>query len=717
MYTYVVGFLVDLSFECVSLIVNTVFAICVNYGLSYFYPEDFSIYYDIIAKILIIIFLVLISNNSSSFLAIAIFIFLIVKSIPLSEERIVYEMGICSPNDTYAILGFIGALYFVSRFKVKYNNLVNYKNKYIQDLHNKFNQFSYNKQKIYRLPDSIQCNYDPSGDREPLTNICFQMNGYNFRDNKPVKMHHCSINELESMQRQMSCGNWYDEELAWDFIKFSQKYIDDMVREFSMTTGFSEIYLDQYYQKLGNKRSEYQEGYQDYINGFDVKLIYKMHSKTDEKCYKDPVDINTKARNICAQLPIGKVLMGIVCELGMQVIHSQPWCGPGSSLKDKGIKFSKFVKKLGVECSALCADGSAFDSTQYELFIKNIDGYFLKKIIDYNPYLSKIYNISDVVRVCEQSSFKIFSKKGFLYKIKGTQMSGRMNTCLSNTLRSALYVLYTMHKGKLNKEMYCFEVTGDDQIILGLLDHLKRYVECAKKYVYHNVKDNTIHGLGQVCKVFDIYEGITGAEYLSNYLLYNKITSNICLIRKPERFFQLIPYTFRNNFKKRSKFLLAKYSLANDICDSQLLYFRNIRIYSRFLLHWKKLINQGMERILKDFKFTTKDRYTVKKMLDYNKKKTSYQHNENVPKEFSRVFEEFLFNKFNIFKEEITDFLETVEQATSIDDDINHELIDKLYKVDNYYTAANTECKIYVKPHYVLHDFNENLDNYELVLA
>jgi len=196
----------------------------------------------------------------------------------------------------------------------------------------------------------------------------------------PKKLHMCPINELESIYRQIQSGIWYDENILAEFRPFAKKYIDKMIEKFEFEYGFKNISLEDYYKKLGNKKDEYIRGYKDYCNTLKLKMIFKMHNKSDEKLFISFGAEKIKSRNICAQQPMGKILLGIICELGMQVLHKQKWCGPGTSLRQKSEKFSKWCKELGY-FKMICCDGSAFDSTQHIDIIECVDAYFLNQIV------------------------------------------------------------------------------------------------------------------------------------------------------------------------------------------------------------------------------------------------------------------------------------------------------------------------------------------------
>jgi hypothetical protein len=668
-----------------------------------------QLYSAVLYTTLLFIAILLPGSIKSKLVLILFIIFLQVEKVyPLS----IYEFGICTPNDIFSMHKFVVTLYILNQFKIKYEDLRKYeKITRVKEVMNHFSSVTYNNKKILKLPEKIRCDFYPEREYEPLTNITFQLNGYNFIHNRPIKLHHCTINEIESVYRQILCAITFDISIMNEFITFSHKYIDRMFKDFILTKGFKELSLDDYFVKLGSKKKEYIDGYLDYLNNLPLKLIFKMHTKTDEKIFINPEEPKSKARNICAQLPMSKVLMGLVCELGMQCLHSQEWCGPGYSLKEKSEKFSNWSQELGPKMCSLCVDGSSFDSTQHEILLEQIDSYYLRRVIQLNSYLTDIYNITDVIRVCNQTKFTIYSKKGVLYKINGTQMSGRMNTCLSNTLRSALYIEFIIYKSGILRVNIKFEVTGDDQIIFGYESSLLIYMNCAYKYVYSKIDGPISHGLGQICKIMEFNREVTGSEYLSNYVLRHD-DLDICLIRKPERFFQLIPFTFRNNFKNKLKFELCKHSLAFDVALSQLLNFNNIEIFNCFLLKMKDIALDNLNKLNQQNKIPWRIRASVNKIIENNRYKTRYQHNENVHQKFNKVLNELLYNKYTINNNDIEEFKKLISEINDSNGDIRCHFIDKLYRVnkDNEYSLNK---KLYKLPHYIIDDF----DSFEPILV
>lgn len=592
------------------------------------------------------------------------------------EAKMIIECGTCTLNNIDDMIQFLITMRNLKRDKVPYTCCPTF----VKD---KFNADSYGKFEIIKLPKVMKCDHDVNKEKQFLMNFGFQINGFNVYENTPLKLHRCRVNELESLYRQIQAGIFYDKKIAKEFIKFSHNIINTMVENYYSNNPHSRmITMEQYLQKIGPRKYEYMQGLEEYYRGDKLKMAYKMHNKDDEKQYLDFNDPKSKSRNICAQLPMGKILLGIPCELGMDVLHSQPWCGPGNTFVERCKKFCNWIINI-IDCEVICCDGSSFDSTQHRLFIEEIDSYFLNRILDYNTYLFDYFDEKDLRRYISQSQFFIFSKYDISYRIQGTQLSGRMNTCLCNTLRSALYIKFIMYKiGILDKQEFNnFEVNGDDQIIFIAKVYVKKYIEYGYFYVYANKDSNQYHGLGQICKIFDHYPHITGAEYLSCYLLYDKERNKCWMVRKPQRFFQMIPFTFRVGLGKKQNVDYQRFKLGKEVVIGALNELKGIKLYEILLNQYSKLLDRKINYLEKNYFFHAKTiRYLNSKI---NKEKAEYivkgRGLQDFDEKFNDLFEEFLNKKFNINSDDIIEYKIAVEQCNDLDGEIIVSLVDKFY--------------------------------------
>jgi hypothetical protein len=608
-------------------------------------------------------------------------IMLTLMFLPLVGCNSFYQTGGCTFNNIKEMWEFVSSVYLYHKLK---NAGKLDKNKKVKEkIENYYGKNNVNKYIVKTIPkdSNISCNFDPDKDTEPLTNIGPQVLGEIHEYNIPFKQHQCKRNQCEAVYRQISCRCSYNDNIMNEFIRYSRKWIKKMVDDY-YKFNIDDITLRQYFQKLGPKAGEYKRAYLEYQEGKRVQKEYRMHNKADEKLPIDPIAMKNKARNISAQRSTAKVTMGLTCEYGMKVLHSQDWCGPGTNFDDKAEKFSRWNSLLGNN-GFLCCDGSSFDSTQHQIMIEKIDGYFLELILKYNrDKLMRYFSYRDLKQVIDQTKFDIYTKY-FYFTVQGTQLSGRMNTCLCNTLRSACYVKFTAYKAQLKiGEVMFFEVTGDDQVIMIMVVYKDRYVAAAYKYVYLKSDDAIKHGLGQICKIFDWYPNKTGAEYLSCIILFSEETNEFLFTRKIDRFMCLTPFTIRNTYRNPNKFKILQAKLAKEIGYSLKLSCKDIEIYR---VYADKLFTLSLKQLSSiSINVHKKSALDIKKKIDRVHRLLGYKiyNTRNLKADFNQINKDYLLSKYNITDEDINDYLNKIKKCKSLDDHINTTLVDKIYKVD-----------------------------------
>jgi hypothetical protein len=530
----------------------------------------------------------------------------------------------------------------------------------------------------------LRCDANPVN--EYMTYKTFSISGFYLDRNYPYKLHRCVNNEVEAIYRQLKVKIRPDMEVIKDFKKFCKKRIDDLINNNEIEeTGFIE-----YINKFAPSKNEYMQGYNSYLEGHKLDLGYKMHSKTDEKFFINYGEVKLKSRNISAQSSMAKALMGFITHTGMKLLHNQEWSGPGRNNEQHINKFQNWIDEIP-NCSVLCVDGSAFDSTQHREILECVDAYFLTKIRDHCADYLQYIGYLDLEKVLRQTVFKVTTKH-FQYTIQGTQMSGRMNTCLCNTLRSHLYIEYSLYKANLLNHIYIkHEVTGDDQIIFMPKYLVDRYITFARKYVYAREDDDVEYGLGQIAKTFDIYHGISGAEYLSLIILYDEETGKIALIRKPDRFLQMTPFTFRNDKKDIKLFYYLQSLLA--IGD-----FQNIKneIVPTFIKKYINKMNQiakkniiKMKKYLNKYQINSCRKIVFRELEDhrYSNRSISFIQQDRL----DEIFHEYLYEKYQITLSEIEHFYEKIDEIYSVESNPQCEIIDKLNNIDSVIKAYRKE--------------------------
>jgi hypothetical protein len=601
-------------------------------------------------------------------------------------SNIIYNPGSCTMNDVFAMF---------ASLMLMYKN----KNKYVED--NKLTSRIAKKFDILDIRRPYMIHKYSAPNTEPLTQKGFVINGFYINNNVPHKLHKCFWCETEAVYRQVQSKIDYDDDALEDFRKFIQPKIYELVQKYDFGEEFN---LDKYFQKLGRKRKEFEEGLNIYMQEGKYKKRYKMHPKTDEKIYMNYKKFKMKARNIAAQNQTAKILMGMVCEIGMSMLHNEDWCGAGKNDGQRCEIFKKYYEMCGGEVGVICADGSAFDSTQHSGIQNIVDKYFFDLIITNHPELEQYGNLKDFRDVCFQQKFVIYSDY-YTYKCEGTQMSGRMNTCLGNTLRSWAYIEYIKYKMKqqmswINLERINEMVLGDDQIIFLPKYLMDKYEEFAYKYVYAKEDIPIKHGLGQIAKIFDKYPNITGAEFLSKNVLFDPINNEFYLVRKLERFFQLTPFTFRNKLLNVNLFRLGQAELLQQEATN-ILSGKPLLIFKKYAYKMIEIAQEEIRYINSHYQFKREQYDKIKKMLKDDEELRKYKgHYVGYTKDvenFEEIYLEFLEKRYNITQDDINEYFSLLDKINSnnyLSKEFRLHMIDKLMDVTSSKEYENVKKEI-----------------------
>lgn len=402
---------------------------------------------------------------------------------------------------------------------------------------------------------------------------------YDNLDNRPLYLHRCERNLVESAMRQFGgCNNLIDNDVLVKYQKYVKKNIIDVLQKVPNDGIDWWKWLDEVDPK---KRELYKQHKIDYDEEFrflkDADFItghvtnYKIHTKTDEKIFIDPNTNKMKARAIIEESDIMKVLMGpIVKSLTRKSKQVFRWYGSGLNNGERCEKFKQWIDNLGgPECiEVLCLDGSAFDSTQHKQIKQALDHQYLVNEINSNIVdISKYCNI-DHVYFAAKNELKIVKGKVDGTKVKlildGTVGSGSMNTSNGNTKRSGSYIGFAADEAHLVEGVhYYFECCGDDVIIFIRKSFTDNLIYSLWQNVYAD-KSGVKHGLGQIAKIIERFSCIEDAEYLSCNFIVNEY-GNIKMIRKIDRLLQLVPWSRSvksNRLDKMSK-ELTEYASAD----------------------------------------------------------------------------------------------------------------------------------------------------------
>lgn len=282
-----------------------------------------------------------------------------------------------------------------------------------------------------------------------------------------------------------------------------------------------------------------------------------------------------------------------------------------------------------------------------------------------------------MIKIATTFSQKVYNEY-IKYNIIGTQPSGKMNTSQGNTLRALMYIRYAMHKINMTEGIdYFVEACGDDTIIFINKVDKERVKASLYEYVYTKEEYNTpfIHGLGQVCRVIEEHDDITGAEYLSCVLL--KVgNKHIAMVRKPDRLIQLTSFTMNNPFKTAKNYN-KRLNLNKGLCKGEgeniLSQCHNIYLYKSIA---KNLLRHGNVK------------YAVYKDINSHNSKTD-RRNLDV----NKTFEKYMLYKYGVTKTMIRSFCEKLDKA-GIYDVINDEMVDRIYSNGQVMSGTNFNNEI-----------------------
>jgi hypothetical protein len=538
--------------------------------------------------------------------------------------------GTCSPNNVAEM--FLALLSIYKRNRTKTSNYA-----------------------ITRIPQELLTTGKVTCNAKYSDRLCqkgFILNGHNIKQNYPFKLHQCAINEAEAVFRQLKSLAKPESRMIKKLSKFVQKvYIPYLLQNDE-----GEINVDDWLNSLETRQQiEYRQAKDDYEAGKVNRNKHRMHVKIDEKIFMDYSKIKVKARNVTAQDSLGKYIMGaLIDHISKVQKQCDPGYGSGINFQQRCEKFKEWVDEK-IKYVVLCLDGSAFDSTQHWDIMKVVDIQIYEAFIRNHPEISEWINIADLVELINTEKFLV-SSNHFSYFVKGTQMTGRMNTSQGNTTRSLCYArLIWLEMGRNWLDLR-IEASGDDQIIIISPQDCERFIEVAKRDVYyHNDVDEVCHGLGQIAKTFDVFQKINGAEYLSCYFLEDKF-GNLKMIRKPQRFLQLTPWTISNDKGKRKTLL----QLNDELLMADAMEIRASCYDVRFFREYANAI----------FRLTTSQ-------ANYKEKTKHIDRFDGRKLDVEDSFLDMMYEKFSITENELCEYYNTLSNIGRYDE-VEISLIDLL---------------------------------------
>lgn len=349
----------------------------------------------------------------------------------------------------------------------------------------------------------------------------------------------CTRTLYAAFKRQLKRVPEPEETVAQEFVEFCEDYFKKYVEphlvdfDYSYSQWFNEMPRSKQ-DSLLNRDPEYD----------GRRVAFGLFCKREKQAFGGK---NRAIANISQEV---KNIMGPVCWALEDIAnkHFPGYCGKKSWSQLEEYLNHAYADGFTV---ALQGDGSGFDLSQH-VVCKYID----YRIYNYLADHAKIHHVDPELfrrvataetrtieaKYTQNKSMRPFAKA----KIHGTVFSGSSDTTLMNTLRMALYNMFTLHKlGLVYGIDYKLLAKGDDFMVLTKrmdVDYNKGY------YTYWCTKDQgektnfKPYGIGQILK-FLIIGDFSTIDFCSTTVISYANGTRFKLARKPERMTPLAHYS------------------------------------------------------------------------------------------------------------------------------------------------------------------------------
>jgi len=291
--------------------------------------------------------------------------------------------------------------------------------------------------------------------------------------------------------------------------------------------------VQKYYDHLSTKqKQEFNDVKKEIEKTGRIKtsniLIFGIFQKLGEKLI-NTVGSLSKVRNISGSPSTLKYIIGPFIYAIQKLIYN---IDPAHSIPGSDMKLSREInesyKKLrSRNVLAISIDGSSFDSTQFKIILFCIDLYIYTSILMITPLHTLHFPF--MVIFTALSTLDIIGYSSVIgYIVRGTVPSGKSNTTLGNSQRSAFYVRLIAISAQLIEGIdFTFRATGDDIFIIICADKVKVFLEHT-----NIVYGEQIISMHQIAKKILVTE-LEHAEYLSMKVIL--IDGDIYFIKSPTR--------------------------------------------------------------------------------------------------------------------------------------------------------------------------------------
>jgi hypothetical protein len=402
---------------------------------------------------------------------------------------------------------------------------------------------------------------------------------------KVICYNSCSRTLYAAFKRQLKRVPEPAEDVIAEFQEFCEqyflKYIEPHLRDFDYS-------YSQWFNCMPRHKQEAILKADPNYDGESV--VFGLFCKREKQIFGGK---NRAIANISQEV---KKIMGPVC-WALEDLADKFF--PGYCGKKSWSKLESYLNEAYAEgfTTALQGDGSGFDLSQHAV-CKYIDYRIYNYLADnklihhVDPELFRKVATAETRKIEAKynvgRSLKSFAKA----KINGTVFSGSSDTTLMNTLRMALYNMFTLYKMGLQYEQdYKLLAKGDDFMVLTRrtdVDYEANY------YKYWCTKDQgektnyKPYGIGQILK-FLIIGDFSTIDFCSTTVIPYANGTRFKMARKPERMSPLAHYSraaLHMNACELKQYLLDQ-AYAIDMCMPRMPFYRD---YADAYRYWAETI-------------------------------------------------------------------------------------------------------------------------------
>lgn len=410
----------------------------------------------------------------------------------------------------------------------------------------------------------------------------------------------CDRTLFAAFKRQLMRVYEPDPQILRQYERFAEQYFNQYVKDHLVDFDYS---YTQWYNKM-------PRGKQDAIDDAKRKVEEKPPTKVEYGlfCKREKQEAGGKNRAIANIDPTIKYIMGPVTWALEDIAdkHFPGYCGK-KNWQQLEHKFIEYYQQGFIY--VLQGDGSAFDACQ-DVGLKHIDRLIYNYLADHkliHHVDNELFRLASTARLRELNACK-HTKVGLAQMaratILGTVFSGASDTTLMNTIRMALYNMFTLQRKGLRYGVdYQLLCKGDDFMVFvktpdfnGIpWEQIYMEIWCPKsKSMSTDYEAGSKHKIGLILKFLNV-GGYDTIDFCSTTCIPYDGYSKFKLARKPSRMDPLSHFS-RNAIKFKPlelKQYLLDQATALEISHGRMPYYRN---YIDAYRYWASTIQGQPQR-------------------------------------------------------------------------------------------------------------------------